>query len=126
MASTPLKKIEKQIEERENDYVTIPPVDIYESETEYVIKADIPGIKRENIEVELNNNRLEIRGKTETPGKDNLKYSEFTLNKNFRSFKVGNEIDSERIEAAVKDGVLVLTLHKKEEVKPKRIVVKAS
>jgi HSP20 family protein len=44
-------------------YTLMPPVDIYETENEFIVKADVPGVKKEDIEITLNDNKLEIRGK---------------------------------------------------------------
>jgi HSP20 family protein len=115
-----------------NDYnrdenIMVPPVDIYETENEYVIKADMPAVQKENIDITLNNDKLELRGKvTVDTERDDVRYGEYELYDYYRSFNVGNDISSAAISAHMKDGVLTLTLPKREEIKPKKIEIKVN
>jgi HSP20 family protein len=124
-----LTKIKKDAYNNE-EYVLVPPVDIYETENEFVIKAEMPGVKKDGINVTLDNNELEISGKVNgnlpgnLPDEKNLKYSEFKLYNYHRKFNVGDTIDRNTLTAALDNGILTLTLPKKEEVKPKKIEVK--
>ncbi len=106
--------------------VIIPPVDIFETENEYMVRADMPGVKKENIEITFNDRRLEISGHV---GEENDKGSatgrEFDLLNYYRSFNVGNDIDAGAISAKVENGVLSLKLPKREEVRPRKITVEA-
>jgi HSP20 family protein len=122
--TTEVTKIKKDVYDQDEN-VIVPPVDIYENENEYVIKADIPGVKKENIDITIDNNELSISGRVadEEKSRENIKYSEFTLYNFFRSFNIGNDIDNNKVTANVCDGVLTLTLPKKEEVKPKKIEI---
>ncbi|PKL36277.1 MAG: heat-shock protein SP21 [Spirochaetae bacterium HGW-Spirochaetae-1] len=105
----------------------VPPVDIYETENEYVIKADMPAVQKENIDITLNNDKLELRGKvTVDTERDDVRYGEYELYDYYRSFNVGNDISSAAISAHMKDGVLTLTLPKREEIKPKKIEIKVN
>jgi len=123
--NTELTKIKKDAYNNE-EYVLVPPVDIYETENEFVIKAEMPGVKKDGVNVTLDNNELEISGKINgnLPEEKNLKYSEFNLYNYHRKFNVGDTIDRSTLSAALDDGILTLTLPKREEVKPKRIEVK--
>lgn len=105
--------------------VQVPPVDIYESENEYVLKAELPGVKKESLNITIEDNELEIRGTVEAAERDEneLKYREFTLETYERKFKIGNDIDTESISANLEDGILTLKLAKREEVKPKKIKI---
>lgn len=118
--TTEVKKIDSN---GTDQYVIIPPADIFETENEYVLKADLPGVKKESLEIVLDNNHLDIKGTVDGEYKinKNLRYSEFDLYNFHRNFKVGNDIDGNKISAAVDNGVLTLTLPKREEAKPRQI-----
>jgi HSP20 family protein len=120
-----LTKIKKDAYNGE-EFVIVPAVDIYENENEYVITAEMPGVKKDGIDVVLDNNELEINGKINgsLPEQENMKYSEFRLYNYHRKFNVGESINNNALSAALENGILTLTLPKKEEVKPKRIEVK--
>jgi len=104
--------------------VIVPPVDIHETENEFIIKADMPGVDKGDVEITLENGTLTINGrvKNEETGND-LKYREFNLYNFYRSFNVGREINGDAIKATMENGVLVLALPKKEELKPRKIEV---
>ncbi len=105
--------------------VIMPPVDIYETEEGYVVHADMPAVDREHIAVTLDKGELMISGTIDESeyNRDDLKYSEYRLHNYQRRFRVGNDIDGERISAGVEDGVLTIHLPKKEEVKPRKIEI---
>jgi HSP20 family protein len=123
--NTELTKIKKDAYNNE-EYVLVPPVDIYETENEFVIKAEMPGVKKDGVNITLDNNELEISGKINgiLPEEKNLKYSEFKLYNYHRKFNVGDTVDRNTLSAALDNGILTLTLPKKEEVKPRKIEVK--
>ena len=106
--------------------VIVPPADIYETAEEYVIKADMPGTRREDREITLEKNRLDIYGRVDEAltNEENLKYGEYRLNNYHRAFVVGDGIDREKINATLENGVLTLTLPKSEKLKPRRIEIK--
>lgn len=116
-------RTDAQTEER----VIVPPVDIFETDNEYVIKAEMPGVSKEDVEITLDNNELTINGKVNELYKntDNLKYAEFRLYNYTRKFTVGEEINSNALNAKLENGLLTLTLPKSEHVKPRRIEIKA-
>lgn len=120
-----LTKIKKDAYNNE-EYVLVPPVDIYETENEFVVKAEMPGVNKDGVNITLDNNELEIIGKINgnLPDEKNLKYSEFNLYNYHRKFNVGDTIDRNALKAGLDNGILTLTLPKKEEVKPKKIEVK--
>ncbi len=105
----------------------IPPVDIYETEKAYVIEAELAGYKQDEVQVNVDKHVLKISSNKqtlkETDGKKNLVRERFY--KNFeRSFSLPEDIDEGKIEGEFADGVLTITLPKKEEVLPKTIEVK--
>jgi HSP20 family protein len=103
-----------------------PAVDIYEGEHELVVKADLPDVKPEELDIRVENNILTIRGERKFEKKVDEKnylrveraYGSFA-----RSFSLANTVNSEAIKADYKDGVLTLSIPKREEAKPKQIKV---
>ena len=103
-----------------------PAVDIYETEHELVVKADIPEIKPEELDIRVENNILTIRGERKFEKKvseDNYLRVERTYGSFARSFSLANTVNSEAIKADYKNGVLTLNIPKREEAKPKQIKV---
>lgn len=103
-----------------------PVVDIYEHEGSIVLKAELPGIDPKDVDVRLENNLLTLSGerkldnevKQENYHRVERAYGAFT-----RSFTLPSVVDQEKIKADFKDGVLKVTLPKREEAKPKQISV---
>lgn len=119
-------------ESPENEAVTpnwIPSVDVFEAENEIVLRAELPGLSEEDVEITLENGRLAVKGekkleKEEVDGeyrRVESRYGSFS-----RSFAVPNTIDRDRIEATFEKGVLQVSLPKAEAAKPQRIEVKVN
>lgn len=104
-----------------------PAVDIYETEEEFVVKAEIPEVQQSDIDIRVENNALTIKGerKLQREGrKENYHRIERAYGTFLRSFLLPGTVDKESIRATFKDGVLKIVLPKKEEVKPKQIEIK--
>lgn len=104
----------------------VPAVDIKDEDNRYVIRADIPGVKPEDIEVTMDNGVLTIRGERrfeETEEKENFKRIERSHGIFYRRFTLPEGADAEAIEATGKDGVLEVTIPKTAEKHSKRIEV---
>ncbi|MBS1856311.1 MAG: Hsp20/alpha crystallin family protein [Acidobacteria bacterium] len=103
-----------------------PAVDIYETDNELVLKADLPDVELKDLDVRVENQTLTITGERKFERKENAKgyhrversYGNFA-----RSFSVPNTFDTEKIGASFKNGVLTVTLPKKEAAKPRQIKV---
>lgn len=103
-----------------------PAVDIYETENELVFKADLPEVDQKDIDVRVENQTLTIAGERKFESKENGKgyhriersYGQFT-----RSFSVPSTFDTENINAQFKNGVLTVTLPKKEAAKPRQVKI---
>lgn len=103
-----------------------PAVDIYETDNELVLKADLPDVDQKSIDVRVENQTLTIAGERKFEKEENVKgfhriersYGTFV-----RSFAVPNTFDTEKIGAAFKNGVLSVSLPKKEAAKPRQIKV---
>jgi len=117
---TPLAREETRSEER---YVT-PAVDIYETGEGLVVKADLPGVAKEGLDVRVENNLLTIRGKANHMAPGEPIYREYGLVNFFRQFELNERVDRSKISAELKHGVLTLNLPKAEEAKPRKIDVK--
>ncbi len=103
-----------------------PAVDIYETEHELVVKADLPDIQPEQLDIRVENNILTIRGDRhfeKSVNEDNYLRVERSYGSFARSFSLANTVNSEAIKAEYKNGVLTLTIPKREEAKPKQIKV---
>jgi HSP20 family protein len=103
-----------------------PPVDIFETEQELVVKADLPDIKPEELDIRVENNILTIRGERKFEKKveeKNYLRVERSYGSFSRSFSLANTVKTEAIKAEYKNGVLTLTVPKREEAKPKQIKV---
>ncbi len=110
---------------REPDRFALPPVDIYEEEDRLVVLADLPGVRREGLSVQVEQGILTIEGRIthEMPG--TLVQREFALIPFFRQFRITEAIDPNRIRASLKHGVLRLDLMKAEKAKPRQIPVES-
>ncbi len=107
-----------------------PSVDIEEAEDKYVIKADLPGVDKKDIDVKLENGVLSIRGEKQTEketGKGSKRHRTERFHGTFaRSFTLPEAVKAEKVDASYKDGVLLLAIPKAEEAKPKSIDIKVS
>jgi len=131
---------QKDIQVREKQEVTGPPeqttpgpvfspdVDIFENEKAIVMLADMPGVKAEDLTIDLDDNRLSIKGDVapfEGTNEEDI-VTEYEIGKYVRQFNLSEVIDQSKIEAKLEDGVLRLTLPKMEKATPRKITVKAT
>ena len=106
-----------------------PVVDIYETENELVVKADLPDLQEKDIDVRVENNTLTIRGERKFDkgvNEDNYLRVEREYGPFMRSFSLPNTVSSEGIRAEYHNGVLTLHMAKREESKPKQIKISVS
>ena len=103
-----------------------PAVDIYETENELVLKADLPDISEKDLDIRVENNMLTVRGERKFEQKvneDNYLRIERTYGSFSRSFSLPNTVNTEAIKAEYKNGVLTVQLPKRAESKPKQVKV---
>jgi HSP20 family protein len=103
-----------------------PACDIYETANEIVVKAELPEVKKEDVQVTLDNNLLTIRGErkfSEETKKENYHRVERSYGEFIRSFTLPNIVDPNKINAEFKDGMLRVTMAKREEAKPKQVEI---
>lgn len=104
-----------------------PAVDVYEDENAYLIKLELPEVNRDDVKVNLNENTLSISGERRVENeekRENYHRVERSYGQFYRSFTLPPNVDTGAINAEFKEGMLRLTLPKKEEAKPKQIEVK--
>jgi HSP20 family protein len=103
-----------------------PAVDIYETEHELVVKADLPDVNPQDLDIRVENNILTIRGERKFENKvseENYLRVERAYGPFSRSFSLANSVKSDAIKADYQNGVLTLNIPKREEAKPKQIKV---
>lgn len=114
------------IEETVSEGLT-PRLDVVEHDNEFVLQAEMPGIKKDDIEITLENGVLTISGESKSEKEvregERVVRQERRYGKYVRSLRLGKEIDEKNVKASYKDGILELVLPKSEEVKPKKISV---
>lgn len=116
----------KGIESTSSAPTYLPPVDIYEKDRSLVVLADMPGVDEKSVDVNFEQGVLTIRGQVEKQQPEGYRaiYREYEVGDFERSFTVPEQIDVEKIEAKVKNGVLSITLPYLPEPEPKKITVK--
>jgi HSP20 family protein len=111
--------------EREREYF-VPPVNIFETDEQYVVEADLPGVTKDGLEITVEDNELTIIGRRgdfhQEPNAEVL-YQETRPGDFRRVFELDPTIDTAKINAKMQQGVLTLTLPKAEKVKPRKINV---
>ncbi len=105
----------------------VPAMDVSETDHEYLVKAELPGINKEDLNITIQDGVLTINAETKYQDehqedgriiRQERRYGSFV-----RSMRLGNEVDKEKVKAEYKDGILALRLPKAEAVKPKKIEV---
>jgi HSP20 family protein len=106
--------------------VTVTPrADVLETDDDFLLLADMPGVTPENVDIRFENGELTVHGRR-APGHEEKSRAlwEYEVTNYFRTFRLTEHIAADRIEAGLKNGVLTLRLPKAEAVKPRRIAVK--
>ena len=103
-----------------------PKFEVLNTDTMYCIRAEIPGMSKKDIDIELENNTLSISGDRKWNDKDQNNYSEFSYGKFYRSFNLPENVKENNIKASMKDGILSVQVPRLEKVKPevKKIAIK--
>ena len=103
----------------------VPPVDIYETEDSVVLMADMPGLNKEDLSIQISEGELTIEGDIPPVELNNQKYvhRERRQGAYYLAYTLGDMIDPNQAHARMKDGVLTLTLGKREQAKPREIKI---
>lgn len=108
------------------DHGWAPPVDIRETEDAYLVSAELPGMKKEDVHITLENSVLTVGGERRFEGEEKeqgFHRRERAYGKFLRSFALPKRVDSEKIAAKFKDGVLEISVPKMEEARPRQIAI---
>jgi HSP20 family molecular chaperone IbpA len=114
-------------ERTKNRRVYVPKVDIIDTKEAVVMYADMPGVDRDSLDVTIEKNVLTISGAVKPPEFEgrSIAYAEYDVGDYDRSFTLSDDIDRDKVDAVVKNGVLKLVLHKAPEAAVKKITVRA-
>jgi HSP20 family protein len=107
--------------------IATPAVDVYEEDDDIMVKAELPGMEKDNIEVNLSGNRLTIKGEKkqeEEVKKEGYYRSERSYGSFLRTLELPTEVQTDKVKAAFKNGILEIRLPKTEEAKKKETKVK--
>lgn len=120
------KRDDRNIEKTRELYEAAPAVDIYENEDEILLVADMPGVTKEEVSVNIDNGRLALSGVRKLEIGGVASWEEFGNVEFVRNFSVPQTIDVENVKAALKNGVLTLHMPKSEKAKPRQIEIKTA
>lgn len=107
----------------------VPPVDIFEQNENLVIRAEIPGVSKDDLDVKIENGVLTLRGERKSSSditEANAYRMERMAGTFERSFKLPTTVDATKVEAVYKDGILEVTVPKAETAKPKKVEIRAA
>lgn len=105
----------------------VPPVDIIEDQEGITLKADLPGVAKEDLSIGIDGDTMTIEARVKLGEAARMEpvYAEVRVAEYKRSFVLGADLDSEKVEANIRNGVLTVRLHKRERAKPRRIDVRS-
>jgi HSP20 family molecular chaperone IbpA len=121
------KQVTRATAEQEPQRAVLPAVDVFEDASGITLLADMPGVPKEQLELKVEGESLLIEGGVQPGTPDGLEaiYAEVRVPRYRRSFTLSRELDTTRIEANLKDGVLNLRIPKQAHAQPRRITVTA-
>jgi len=126
--TTAISQTQETVPAPRREITLIPPVDVFEDENGLNLYADLPGVAPDQLDVRVDRNTLTIEGKAviETPEGMEALYAEVRSPHYRRSFTLSSELEPEKIEARLKDGVLQLYIPKRESARPRKIQIKVA
>ncbi len=103
-----------------------PLVDIYETKDDYFLNAQMPGVKKEDVKIKLEEGNLVIMGRIDYESNISNKYAlkETETGNYYRRFKISDSVDESKVDAKLENGILSVKLPKHERIKPKTIEIK--
>jgi HSP20 family molecular chaperone IbpA len=116
----------KAVQQDKNDRSMRPPVDIFEDKTGITVQADMPGVSRDRLEVHIDNDTLSIEGRADIAMPEGMEalYADIRSTHYHRSFSLSRELDGDKVDASLKNGVLTLRIPKREQYQPRKIEVR--
>jgi HSP20 family molecular chaperone IbpA len=103
----------------------MPVTDIFETDQALTLMLEMPGVRKESVDVQVENDVLTISGRIDFSNYEGLQpvYTEYNVGDYARSFQISSKLDQAKIKAQLKDGVMTLLLPKAEKAKPRKIAV---
>ena len=122
------KQVVSRSESAEKLQTLLPPVDVFEDKDGILLLVDMPGVPKDKLELRVDNDTLLIEGDIvpDTPENMEAVYAEVRLSRYRRAFSLSSELDSARIDAQLRDGVLNLRIPKHAHAQPRKIEVKVA
>lgn len=120
------KKQQANITRREERNTFLPATDIWETPEEITLRMDMPGVSKDNLEIKVEGDTLTVHGGVSQDQPGNALYAEQRVGDFHREFSLSDDIDRDKINAALNAGVLTLTVAKAEKVKPRKIQIAAN
>ena len=119
---------QKATQQQQHSRVVPPSVDLFEDESGITLLADMPGVTRDKLELNIDGETLVVEGSMQLPTPESLEtiYAEVRVPRYRRSFRLTRELDTEKIDAKLKDGVLTLRIPKQAAAQPRRITVSST
>lgn len=108
------------------DRPIIPAVDIYEDDNGIFLKADLPGVAKDRLDIQINNDTLSIKGEMEIATSEGMEaiYADVRSKIYQRSFSISRELDGDKIDASLNNGVLTMHIPKRDQYQPRRVEVR--
>lgn len=120
---TPKAETTEVVEAARPKNLFLPSTDLYETEDGWVLEADLPGVTREDLDIEVEQGMLTLNAEARTGRAGTVLHREFRPVVYRRRFQIGDQVDADRISARLENGVLTLGLPKAEAMKPRQIKV---
>ena len=118
------KRTETEVTRREErPQYFVPAVDISETENEVILKYDMPGVAKEDVDITAEKNTLSVVGHVSMESFGDVVYQETRFGNYRRQFTLPDDVDADSITAEMKDGVLTVKVNKSEKAKPKKIEI---
>jgi HSP20 family molecular chaperone IbpA len=119
------REVEKKQESTVPTRAFLPVADIFETDQALTVVLEMPGVSKENVQIDVENDVLTIAGQIDYSGYEGLQplYTEYNIGNYSRSFQISSKIEQDGIKAELNDGVMTLVLPKVERAKPRRISV---
>lgn len=121
---TEVTRRDKETQAR-SDRVYMPAADIWETKDTIEMTLDMPGVEKDGLEITVERNTLIIHGRVREPQQGTRVYTEHVPGDYHREFALSDDLDMEKIDAELTSGVLHLSVHKTEKVKPRKIAITA-